>query len=166
MDKMSKTPYKKLEENAPEVQDPPPYMENQPASSGSNFLVPPRYQSPYDPAPERYNQGLVIQSTQTVNFTRVQPIKEPDYMAYSIFTMLCCCLPLGIAALIYSSQTQEANRNGDAIAAQRNSRLARNLAHAALGVGLGAMAIYVIFLVFVYNQKASELIHNTYTISP
>uniref|UniRef100_A0A8B9KRJ1 Uncharacterized protein n=1 Tax=Astyanax mexicanus TaxID=7994 RepID=A0A8B9KRJ1_ASTMX len=29
-----------------------------------------------------------------------QPL--PDYLGYSIFTMLCCCLPLGIAALIYS----------------------------------------------------------------
>uniref|UniRef100_A0A3Q3W9T5 Uncharacterized protein n=1 Tax=Mola mola TaxID=94237 RepID=A0A3Q3W9T5_MOLML len=32
------------------------------------------------------------------------PLVNPvnDYMCYSIFTMLCCCLPLGIAALIYS----------------------------------------------------------------
>lgn len=32
--------------------------------------------------------------------THVNPV--PDYLGYSIFTMLCCCLPLGIAALIYS----------------------------------------------------------------
>uniref|UniRef100_A0A665TMZ6 Uncharacterized protein n=1 Tax=Echeneis naucrates TaxID=173247 RepID=A0A665TMZ6_ECHNA len=32
------------------------------------------------------------------------PLAEPvnDYLCYSIFTMVCCCLPLGIAALIYS----------------------------------------------------------------
>lgn len=163
---MSKPQYKKLEENAPEAQDPPPYIENQPASPGSDSLVPPKYQPPHDPAPGRYNQGLVIQSTQAMNFIRVQPTKEPDYMAYSIFTMLCCCLPLGIAALIYSAQTQEANRTGNAISARRNSKLARNLAHAALGVGLGAISLYIIFLVFIYNRNVTELIHNPYTVSP
>ncbi|KAK9394540.1 synapse differentiation-inducing protein 1-like [Crotalus adamanteus] len=158
---MSKPQYKKMEEDVPEVQNPPPYVENQPAPSG--FLGPPQYQPPYDP---RYNQGLVIQPTQTMNFVRLQPIKEPDYMAYSIFTMLCCCLPLGIAALIYSIQTQEANRTGNAESARRNSKLSRNLSHAALGVGLGSLTLYIIFVVFMYTQRASLLIDNPYTISP
>uniref|UniRef100_A0AAQ5YL92 Uncharacterized protein n=1 Tax=Amphiprion ocellaris TaxID=80972 RepID=A0AAQ5YL92_AMPOC len=32
------------------------------------------------------------------------PLANPvnDYLCYSIFTMMCCCLPLGVAALIYS----------------------------------------------------------------
>lgn len=98
---MSKPQYKKMEEDVSEVQNPPPYVENQPAYSDQGFLGPPEYQPPYDP---RYNHSLLIQPTQTMNFIRLQPTKEPDYMAYSIFTMLCCCLPLGIAALIYSVQ--------------------------------------------------------------
>lgn len=88
-------------EDVSEVQDPPPYVENQPKYAGPGFLGDPKYQSPYHP---RYNHGLLIQPTQSMNFIRIQPTKEPDYMAYSIFTMLCCCLPLGIAALIYSVQ--------------------------------------------------------------
>ncbi|XP_015273580.1 PREDICTED: synapse differentiation-inducing gene protein 1-like [Gekko japonicus] len=65
-----------------------------------------------------------------------QTIDAPDYLAYSIFTMLCCCLPLGIAALVYSIQTQDANRMGNGAEAQRNSRKARILAHTALGLGI------------------------------
>uniref|UniRef100_A0A3P8Z3A6 Transmembrane protein 91 n=1 Tax=Esox lucius TaxID=8010 RepID=A0A3P8Z3A6_ESOLU len=35
------------------------------------------------------------------------PRPLPDYLCYSIFTMLCCCLPLGTAALIYSVLVSE-----------------------------------------------------------
>ncbi|KAG8143355.1 hypothetical protein E2320_000601 [Naja naja] len=160
---MSKPQYRKMEGDVPEAQNPPPYVENQPAYSGHGFLGGGQYQPPYDP---RNNAGLLIQPMQTMNFVRLQPTKEPDYMAYSIFTMLCCCLPLGIAALIYSVQTQEANRTGNAESAQRSSKLARNLAHAALAVGLGGLTIYIIFVILMYTQGVSELINNPYTISP
>ncbi|KAL0171404.1 hypothetical protein M9458_031715, partial [Cirrhinus mrigala] len=44
---------------------------------------------------------VVVQPTVFVPTASVaNPV--PDYMGYSIFTMLCCCCPLGLAALIYS----------------------------------------------------------------
>lgn len=48
-------------------------------------------------------QQATITAQPTVYVTQ-GPLANPvnDYMCYSIFTMLCCCLPLGIAALIYS----------------------------------------------------------------
>ncbi|KAM7420322.1 hypothetical protein PAMA_014845 [Pampus argenteus] len=48
-------------------------------------------------------QPGVVNVQPTVYVSR-GPLANPvkDYLAYSIFTMLCCCLPLGIAALIYS----------------------------------------------------------------
>ncbi|XP_070619759.1 proline-rich transmembrane protein 1-like [Erythrolamprus reginae] len=160
---MSKPQYKKIEEDVPEGQNPPSYVENQPAYSGYTSLPPPEYQPPYDP---RYNQGLLIQPAQALNVIRFQPTKEPDYLAYSIFTMLCCCLPLGIAALVYSVQTQEANRTGNGDSARRNSKLARNLSHIAFGVGLGSLILYIIFVIFLYNQSVSQMIDSPYTVSP
>ncbi|XP_077455161.1 uncharacterized protein LOC144073310 [Stigmatopora argus] len=66
------------------------------------------------------------------------PLENPvkDYMCYSIFTMLCCCLPLGLAALIYSINTREANHSGDQMSAERCSRTARTLNHVSLGLGI------------------------------
>lgn len=42
------------------------------------------------------------------------PLSSPanDYLAYSIFTMICCCLPLGIAALIYSINVSLISESG------------------------------------------------------
>ncbi|XP_050979198.1 synapse differentiation-inducing gene protein 1-like isoform X3 [Labeo rohita] len=60
----------------------------------------------------------------------------PDYLGYSIFTMLCCCLPLGIAATIYSCSTRDANLAGHIEYAKRSSKTALILNHVAVGVGI------------------------------
>ncbi len=48
--------------------------------------------------------NVCLVTVQPAVFVIAAPLTDPvpDYLAYSIFTMLCCCLPLGIAALIYS----------------------------------------------------------------
>uniref|UniRef100_A0A3Q3EKK7 Si:dkey-33i11.9 n=1 Tax=Labrus bergylta TaxID=56723 RepID=A0A3Q3EKK7_9LABR len=67
-----------------------------------------------------------------------------DYLCYSVFTMICCCLPLGVAALIYSIS---ANIVGDRITAERSSRTSRTLNHVALGIGIGVFILSIVYLV-------------------
>ncbi|KAB5532851.1 hypothetical protein PHYPO_G00124910 [Pangasianodon hypophthalmus] len=90
--------------------------------------------------------AVTVQPTVYVTpVTHMSPV--PDYLGYSIFTMLCCCLPLGIAALIYSINTRDANLTGNRDLALRNSHTARLLNHIALGLGITAFVISIIFVI-------------------
>ncbi len=54
--------------------------------------------------------GVTVQPT--VFMTHTQPANPmPDYMCYSIFTMLFCCLPLGIAATASSCNVSIPSRH-------------------------------------------------------
>ncbi|XP_016120301.1 synapse differentiation-inducing gene protein 1-like [Sinocyclocheilus grahami] len=72
---------------------------------------------------------------------------EPTYLAWSIFNTFCCCLPLGIAAIIYSCRVDNANSLGDAGRAQESSRIAKNLNIASLVVGMIAIIMLIVMIV-------------------
>uniref|UniRef100_A0A2D4PIZ4 Uncharacterized protein n=1 Tax=Micrurus surinamensis TaxID=129470 RepID=A0A2D4PIZ4_MICSU len=137
----------KITDSMPNSHDlPPPYSEEaQPPVQLPAFIA-------AQPMPSHLYYATAVQDP------KEEPILQPvpfthasDYLIYSIFTMICCCLPLGVAALVYSIQTREANHERNSTAAQRNSRMARILAHSALGVGIGIIILYVIFRLFAYS---------------
>ncbi|XP_034279449.1 dispanin subfamily A member 2b-like [Pantherophis guttatus] len=111
--------------------------------------MPPPYQTFYISPDAGSNQGLFVQPQQTIIITPSQPTKEPDFLAYSIFTMLCCFLPLGVTALVFSIQTRQANEVGDQTAARRLSILARSFAHIALGIGIVLAFVYIAIIAIV-----------------
>nr|XP_055067136.1 uncharacterized protein LOC129448633 isoform X3 [Misgurnus anguillicaudatus] len=57
-----------------------------------------------------------------INTPQDKPL--PDYLLYSIFTMLFCFLPTGIAALVFSITTQDAIKLGYRQKAEKHSRIA------------------------------------------
>ncbi|XP_042165577.1 annexin A11-like [Oncorhynchus tshawytscha] len=151
---------------------PPPYQDHPnagyPAPAGyppnpQGYAPPPQYGgapgAPYSqPYPQgQYSPGHYPQSTVTVQPTvfvtrGALPYPLPDYLGYSIFTMLCCCLPLGIAALIYSISTRDANNQGHQQIAEKNSRLARILNHTALGIGITVIVLYIVSAIILGNR--------------
>nr|XP_028598399.1 proline-rich transmembrane protein 1-like [Podarcis muralis] len=168
--------YERLKEDSTTTtQDPPPYADKdshedpeptkpligpEPRHMGwPSNAVPSQYQH-YGAAGAGSYQVPILQPPQATVIIRGPPANEPDYLAYSICTMLCCCLPLGIAALIYSMQTREANLNGDVIAAKRNSKMARILANTALGVGCVLIVVYIIIMAIVYTNAKNQHPHN------
>ncbi|XP_017284476.1 proline rich transmembrane protein 1B [Kryptolebias marmoratus] len=62
-----------------------------------------------------------------------------SYLGWSIFSTFCCCLPLGIAAIIYSSKVSNANAVGDTNSAEDASRTAKILNITALVIGLAVI---------------------------
>ncbi len=80
---------------------PPPAFQHNPAGYPPSFPSQPVPQGLYAQGPY---PGQTVLTVQPAVFVTAAPLTDPvpDYLAYSIFTMLCCCLPLGIAALIYS----------------------------------------------------------------
>lgn len=104
-------------------------------------------QQPY-PMGQAYPGQPGAVTVQPAVFVSAGPLANPvnDYLAYSIFTLMCCCLPLGVAALIYSISAREANHVGDQITAERSSRTARTLNHVGLGLGLGVIILTIIFV--------------------
>ncbi len=53
------------------------------------------------------------------------PPKVPNFLVPSIIATLCCCLPAGIVALVYSAQVNTKLAAGDVAGAQASSRHAK-----------------------------------------
>nr|XP_060627411.1 transmembrane protein 91-like [Anolis sagrei ordinatus] len=78
----------------------------------------------------------------------------PSYLALSIFNLLCCCFPIGIAAVIYSCQVNNANAVGNSNMAAKASRTARTLN--IVGIVLGVIAIIAGIVFFVVVAKKAH----------
>jgi hypothetical protein len=53
------------------------------------------------------------------------PPKVSNYLVHSIVATLCCCLPGGIVALVYSAQVNSKLAAGDVAGAQASSKSAK-----------------------------------------
>ncbi|KAK2816529.1 hypothetical protein Q7C36_022800 [Tachysurus vachellii] len=79
-------------------------------------------------------------------------VQAPTYLAWSIFNTLCCCLPIGIIAIVFSCRTDTANTIGDSPRANAHSSMAKKLNIAALVIGIIFLILYIIFYVVSNRQ--------------
>ncbi|KTG06021.1 hypothetical protein cypCar_00018972 [Cyprinus carpio] len=140
---------------------PQPYQDHLRQPPPGNFQSTSGYQGQQYGAPGPYGQGAYpghpVVTVQPAVYVTATPLvyPEPDYLGYSIFTMLCCCLPLGIAALVFSINTRNANMSGQQQLAERNSKMAFTLNNTALGIGI-VIAVLYITLIIVNNKNQTD----------
>ena len=68
----------------------------------------------------------------------------PTYLAQSILVTLCCCLPVGIPAIVYASRIDNLMRMGQYAEAQECSRKAKMWCWISFGIGIPANIIVFI----------------------
>lgn len=71
----------------------------------------------------------------------------PNYLVQSIIATACCCLPLGIVAIIYAAQVNSKVAAGDISGAMQASNNAKMWSWIAIGLGLLGQLIYIGFMV-------------------
>jgi hypothetical protein len=89
---------------------------------------PPPAQATYTPPPPR-----------PFSAQPVAPI--PNYLVQSILVTLCCCLPLGVVAIIFAAQVNSKLAAGDVAGAQAASANAKKFVWIAFLIGIALLVI-------------------------
>jgi predicted secreted protein len=77
----------------------------------------------------------------------------PNYLVWAILTTLFCCLPFGIASIVFAAQVNSKWATGDVAGAQESSRKAKQFALIAAIAGVVVGVLYVIFVVIVASSN-------------
>ena len=80
-----------------------------------------------------------------------QPVgaPPPNYLVWAILTTLFCCLPLGIASIVFAAQVNGKHAAGDIAGAQEASRKAKQFATWSAIAGVIVLVLYILFIVVV-----------------
>ncbi|XP_031762211.1 proline rich transmembrane protein 1B-like [Xenopus tropicalis] len=125
------------------------YSNQIPMARNPIHAAPPANVSQTFPEPQ-----TVVINTQSIAVMPTQPVCK-DYMGCSIANLLCCCFPIGIAALIFSIKTRDDISRGDMITAASDSRTAFTLNMVALGLGLVANLVWISYTIYALDMYGS-----------
>ncbi len=86
----------------------------------------------------------------------------PNYLVWAILSTLFCCLPLGVAAIVFASQVNSKYNVGDYAGAQDSSRKARNFSLWSTIAGAALWVVLVGLFVVLAIVGASTSTSTTY----
>ena len=80
--------------------------------------------------------------------------KPDNYLVWAILSTVLCCLPVGIASIVFAAQVDSKWSSGDYQGALESSEKAKKFA--ILSAGLAAAGMVLFFLVVVFGTVASQ----------
>lgn len=78
----------------------------------------------------------------------------PNYLVPAILTTVFCCLPLGIASIVFAAQVNGKHASGDLAGAQESSRKAKQFATWSAVVGVVVLVLYIVFAVLLAGTSS------------
>jgi hypothetical protein len=75
------------------------------------------------------------------------PPKPNNFLVPSILVTLFCCLPVGIAAIVYATQVDGKFNSGDYAGAANSAKMAKTLTFVSIGAGLLFILVYVALMI-------------------
>jgi predicted secreted protein len=76
--------------------------------------------------------------------------KPNNYLVWSILSTLFCCLPLGIASIVFAAQVDGKYNSGDYAGAVESSNKAKKFAMWAAIAGVVVTVLYLLFVVVLF----------------
>ena len=91
--------------------------------------------SQYPPPPPGYGYG----------YPYGQPAGPPpnNFLVPAILSTIFCCLPFGIAAIVFAAQVNGKWQAGDVAGAQQSAQRARTFTFVSIGLGLVAILFWI-----------------------
>lgn len=125
--------------------------------------TPPAYNNPAPPPP--YQQAQSSYEGQQPPYQQQQPYQQPyqqsgvppkTWLMESILATIFCCLPFGIAGIIYASKVESKFYSGDVAGAEQASLEARKWTMVSFWVQLGFIIVYLLFILVIGIGAASS----------
>lgn len=114
------------------------------------------------PAPKKQVKVEPVSPYQapTVSVKDVTPTNIPTYLVQSILVTIFCCMPFGIAAIVFAAQVESKRANGDIEGALSSSSKAKTFCWVAFLLGL--LVVVFQFLMVFGTATTSSNVHMSY----